>query len=392
MHINKRLLVSYIAFEGARRGYRQQPLAVELSQRTASVLLRYGRNSRVTTVLNELRRDGWIELATASSGITGNKYTLGPMSRASLDDWLELGDRLYGPSGLLGTFLDRPCIKHGYLGPIGCIVLEFVRQNGPVARSSVVRELSGIASKNSVRAHTKKLEAIGLVSAAPDLSTPADLDSRIIDYEHETGAWDRARLQDDAIATERGAHRDSVLGPVSTREWRTLVSSLPCVYCGSEPRTGRGQVEHYPPRHWGGSDQTSLLLPACPTCNHGLGSRLHGSPKIPAPDPFVVRQIVFPGGNPDEAAEFLCGVMLARHWAYYEALVHRELDAAAAAVRQTFPIWCALVLGGVQIVDPQTGAITVSRGLDQPFFDPETIYLQALLLRSKPDPMDDLDQ
>jgi len=116
--------------------------------------------------------------------------------------------------------------------------------------------------------------------------------------------------------------------------------------------------EHFPPKHWGGSDETSLLLPICKPCNTSHGNRIRGSkPEIlkAQPEPISIQM----EGTPDEIVEFFMLQMLNNNFTYATAMNEMKIDEAKSAAWSVYEIWAAIKGhgGGVHFVDTRSGEI-----------------------------------
>ncbi len=100
------------------------------------------------------------------------------------------------------------------------------------------------------------------------------LDARVI-----TKSQNRIRIETEIgqDATRRAhnakrarAYGAKICGPVAVGIYRKVVTSGPCVYCGSFAT----RVDHILPLSRGGNEVESNLVPACALCNESKGAKL----------------------------------------------------------------------------------------------------------------------
>jgi hypothetical protein len=246
--------------------------------------------------------------------------------------------------------LQRP--KHGQ-GVNGCLCLAFIEQFGPVSKAEVVDSLRRYMTPATIRTRVARLVSSDLVlKAEGDYYVPRNLRQRLRADELTFGAAARAREVDKAIGVKQYAHQVNLLGGPTLSRVKSMLKKMPCFYCRTEPPSEGGEVEHFPPVRWGGSDGLSLLLPICRPCNGSHGGILKGTPRSKTPAESIDR-IVFPG-SPEEARTWLLQVFMLRAASYAAHLNDGALDEARQAALGLFPMWIALK-SGVQIVDSTTG-------------------------------------
>lgn len=356
--LNAVVVLAYVANQTVEmKGIRHQT-GCEMSYLFLQRLLGRSSDKPIKRVLSNLRVNdgvdqGWIVVASRSSLARGTHYKLGPLSLADQNQWESIGDRLLGPNGILAPFLWSPAtLSLKGFGLNGCLVLAAVNELGPTTDLSIVRELEGYVSRNTVERKIQDLVGLELIEKSQGtLSVVEDIWSHLAIVLRRSGAEQRHRDLARSVRRTQALHQERVLGELTLRRYKADLRKMACVYCGCNPEEN-GQVEHYPPRYWGGTDADSLLLPSCGTCNGTLGGRLRHQPRR-AFDRDGIEVIVFPGTG-EELATWVVQLMLLE--AQREARLGRcgtqtpgePSDSVAFAV-------LAALRNGVVVIDSRTG-------------------------------------
>lgn len=310
--------------------------------------------------------DGWLTLTTEAVGIKGHHYELGPLGWVQKDAWVALGKTLFGLGGVLDRYRMRPIFSSYGLNPHGCLILAFVERFGPVSGKEVVAQLLSFMDRKTVKKRLGNIVSEGLLFKSNDeYHAPADLRKRVEDHERWTGAAERRLQVDNARIKTWIEFQAIILGEPEIKMLKAAMRKLECFYCCHTPPPTGNEVEHFPPIHWGGSDEYSLLLPICVKCNRRHGQQLR---KTKSAKMLVLEEplrIVWNGDHDEAIAHFML-LMLFRNLEYAVAMNDRRLDDARHAATSTFPIWVALKGAGMgakliyndtgEIVDIQVGA------------------------------------
>lgn len=362
------LLVAWIAYESSEKGKIGGNAEQEASYRHLQRVFRVTSLNSVGKILTTLARPtasrlgAWIAVTRRSSGVNGHHYGLGPAAAGNAEDWIKLGCHLFGPEGgVLAPYMSRPILlgpKYG-LGHRGCLTLAYIAASGPLTQPAVVAALRPFMDAKTIRDKIKRCVASGFVIETDGLlRSPDNLDELIRNDEFLFGAEARASEIDAAIGKEQYAYQIGLLGGPTLVRIYSLLKNSPCFYCRTAPPPEGEEVEHFPPLHWGGSDEYSLLLPICRRCNAPHGGIIRRTTPIAAPPPFSGR-IVFPGSS-HEAALWFLKVMMLRAAIYADELNRRCVDDARDTALRLFPIWMALK-NGVEVINSHTGEISMAR-------------------------------
>ena len=320
---------------------------------------------------------GWLRLTRKSVGLRGNHYRVGTPGERDIDQWVAVGEMLYGPGGILEPYRCRPAFLDKGLSPYGCLILAFIEKFGPVSKLEIETSLATYMSKDVIHKRVRYLMGFDLVQEnSGRYSTPTDIRFRIENFEEHFGLTEFQRNLDKVRSTRWLGFQRELRGKPELETFKSALRKLDCFYCQISPPPDGGQVEHFPPIMWGGSDETSLLLPICQSCNTTHGGRMQNSgyeitPKVDAPLQFPFE------GDREEAMAFYLGLMLSNNVRYATAMNDGNLVEAKSAALSHAEIWAALRSESdlVTFIDTSTGEV---RGLDavDPFLALEE-YLEA---------------
>lgn len=357
------LVLAWIAYHSNRRGKTEGKAEHEASYLHLQQSFRLTTAEAAGRVLATLRRPGgpglgpWIVVTKKSKYPVGNCYGLGPAAAANVEQWIALGKALFGPTGAMTPFMSRPILlnpKHGF-APNGCLTLGYIEKYGPVSNSEAVGLLRHFMDPKTVRTKIRRLVAHDLVLEEDgELFTPRNLRERIRRDELAYGAVARTREIDEAIAQQQYQYQLRRLGGPLLVRVKSMLRKSDCFYCRAVPPPEGGDVEHFPPKHWGGSDELSLLLPSCRSCNGSLGAIVRRTDKVPTPM-LTLDRVEF-AGTVAEAAEMFLKAMMTMAAKCADDLNEGRIDEARSAALDIFPMWIALK-SGVQFVDTTSGEV-----------------------------------
>ena len=284
---------------------------------------------------------------------------MGPAAQEQQREWQRLGKALYGPKGILTPYLFRPLMlrpKHG-MGPNGCLTLAVIDAFGPIAKSKIVRDLSPFMDKKTAARCVGRLLSADLVLDDEDgFFTPRNLRERIREDEIRWGATARADFLDRMIGDKQEAYQIARLGGPTLARVKSALRKERCFYCAVPPPREGGEIEHFPPKHWGGSDEFSLLLPICRPCNSSHGQKIRKHRKSPVPK-IPAGPLVFPG-TAEEVQRWFVTFFGARAESYAILLNEGRVDEAFIEATRYFPTWMALK-SGIATVDSTSGELAV---------------------------------
>jgi hypothetical protein len=257
------------------------------------------------------------------------------------------------------------------------LILAFIEKFGPVSKLEIETSLATYMSKDVIHKRVRYLMGFDLVQEnSGRYSTPTDIRLRIENFEEHFDLTEFQRNLDKVRSTRWLGFQRELRGKPELELFKSALRKLDCFYCQITPPPNGGQVEHFPPIMWGGSDETSLLLPICQSCNTTHGGLLQNSgyettPKVDTPLQFFFE------GDREEAMAFYLKVMLSNNFRYATAMNDGNLVEAKAAALSHAQIWATLRSESemVTFVDTSTGEV---RDLDaaDPFLGLEE-YLEA---------------
>ena len=364
--VNARILLAWVAYKSEQNAKNGGKAEQEASLLHVQQMLRFSTENQASAVLKRLRTSAspsegpWLAVSTPSRGARGHAYRLGAAATASAPDWAACGKCLYSPSGLLTPYMFRPVLLRPPLGQgiTGCLVIGFVDQFGPVTKTEIVGALSSLMRRETALKALRRAVAMELLVLEDDhVIAPRNLRERIKNDEIEFGGQSRAAFLDQQIGSRQFESQMERLGGATLERLKAIIRKLPCFYCATAAPPEGGEVEHFPPKHWGGGDDASLLLPICTRCNKSHGSRLKGTPKISRPV-VTAERIPFDGETEDFGPWFFeFFLMRAVHYAH--ALNEKRLDDARDAALRFFPTLIALKRG-IPVVAVPSGEITTA--------------------------------
>jgi len=214
-------------------------------------------------------------------------------------------------------------------------------------------------SGKSVERHLGYVREWGLIRLSKDKYFVArGLSNKVDELEIELGAADKSLKVDHERDRKWVEYQTEILGRPELKLLKAAIRKLSCFYCRVSPPPTGGEVEHFPPTHWGGSDETSLLLPICKPCNRTHGNRIRGSKREimeAQPEPITIQM----DATPDETVEHFMLEMLNNVLIYATALNEKKIDEAKSAALSVSHIWAAIKGhgGGVRFVDTSSGEI-----------------------------------
>jgi hypothetical protein len=276
-------------------------------------------------------------LSKPSVGLRANRYTLGRAAKPNASDWADLGERLFGYRGYLRHFLRRGAIRHRELNITGCALLGYLMVNGPSTKPEIYAGLREFFGLPTIRKMLEKTSGIGLVMlSGGEYSLVRNFEDALSEYEHER-ELDLFIAGKEAIhAEDRAEYAKYVQSRTYLIDFKNSLRSLPCTYCGETPIRGSGTIEHFPPRHWGGSDRYSLLFPACATCNMDDAPLIKRTQPLETPFPSETL-LDIPGDIPKFLREF----MYEEHDRYAIDMASNSPEVARERIERIFPSWVA---------------------------------------------------
>lgn len=363
-----KLLLAWVAYKSEQGRLFRGKAECQVSILFLHLIFRYASASAAEAALKSLRKPltpragGWLTLTTPARGRFGHHYKPGKLAEPDLAAWQHAGEMLFGPGGALEPYRCRPIFSNSGIGPYGCLVLAVVERCGPVTGEEVESLLASYMSVKSVRRHLGYITGHELVrQKGGKYFVTRGLSKKIGAFEREFGAAVKNLKVDNERDKKWVEYQTEILGKPELDLLKSTLRKLSCFYCEAVPPPTGGQVEHFPPLHWGGSDETSLLLPICKKCNIIHGNRIRGTKSEQLATLFGALTIKFPG-TPEETVQFFMRQMLSNNLLYATAMNEMRIDEAKAAALSGYAIWAAIkgCCEGVRFVDTRTGEIDES--------------------------------
>ena len=381
--LRDKLLVAWVAYHSERNASQGGKAHCQVSILFLQMLLCFTTSGGAERALTRLkakdRKFGqpWLEISESARGAKGHHYRLGPPALPNHEAWIQLGESLFGTGGHLEQFRSRPLFSSYGITPFGCMVLSYVDRFGPVTQREIVSALKTYFDVNSIRKRLRYIHSEGLVYLKKShYYTGPNLRTTIEKHEIETGAAGKLRLVENARDKRWITFQTEVLGNPEILMLKSALRKLDCFYCAKTPPPTGGEVEHFPPTKWGGSDKTSLLLPVCRKCNgrHGRILGKHQKPLIP----FTPTRLTMPWeGDLESAIDHLLARVISQNFQYAIAMNEGRIDDAYHAAESIATLWAGVKKEGVSlhIISKSTGEIKGSSEADE--FDRLCEYLDA---------------
>jgi hypothetical protein len=366
-YLRDKLVIAWVAYHSQSQVSSRGKAECHLAIRFLEMIFSFSSQSVAEASLKRLRRSeskrksGWLVVSTRATGVTGNRYALGARARGDSSAWFEAGEMLFGPGGVLEGYRTRPIFRSKAIGPEGCIVLAAIEKCGPIPQRDVIQLLSTYLSESTVKKRIKNLIAEKLIIQKDNkLFTSRTLAKKVEDFEHRYDLIDDHLKHHASLLGESLAYQVGLQGGPQLVTLKAALRKLPCIYCAKAPRPKGEEVEHFPPKRWGGSDKLSILLPACVSCNHTFGALLGKHPRPLIEKPLTEMRLVVDIGMEELDSWLAQSMILAAH-RYAIAMVNRDIDGAYFEASSTFPvkIWMALRSGLLLHITPGTGEISI---------------------------------
>ena len=379
--LRDKLLVAWVAYHSDQNVSEGGKAHCQVSILYLQMLLCYTTSAAAERALTRLRAKDktkgqpWLEISEPARGVKGHHYRLGPPALSNHEAWVQLGESLFGDGGHLEPFRSRPLFSTFGITPFGAMVLAFVDRFGPVTEKEIVLALKTFFDVNAVRKRLRYVHSEGLVHLKKGrYHTGPNLRATIEKHEIDSGAAEKLRIAENTRDKRWITFQTEVLGNPETRMLKSALRKLDCFYCAKTPPATGGDVEHFPPKKWGGSDKTSLLLPICKKCN-GRHGRILGMHKKPLISLTPTRLTMPWDGDLSSAIDHLLARVIAQNFQYAIAMNEGRIDDAYHAAKSIATLWAGVKKEGVSlhIVSKSTGEIKESSEADE--FDRLCEYL-----------------
>ncbi len=280
----QRVLLSWVLTELGKR------TDGHLSRREVQEVFNRAGGQITSKHLAQLVKNGWISVRKSSKGMSSTHYTFGKRLKpksANTAAAHDLASKLFKKSnGLLSSLISSPAIGTNFLGTNGIIIAGvLLRSSRGLTPLEIYRYVPMFMVRTTVDNCLKKLLNAELVekqgkfwSIAPNFSLA------LTKYEAESGAISRLERSRRRFKIERERQGIRVKSGKLTHAEETELKKDKCVCC--DKKGGKMQIEHFPPRHWGGFDHIDLCWGIHAKCNLRYSNKIKKYPEPPL-DKFI---------------------------------------------------------------------------------------------------------
>jgi hypothetical protein len=301
----------------------------------------------VSKHLKALVKDGWIRLLKPSKGMEANHYAYGrrlmpkSVNRGSA---LHLASTLFGKDGLLTPLMSSPAIGTNFLGTNGLLVLGILRcSSSKLSPLEIFKYAPMFMARSTIDNRLKKLLEAGLVvKEDKHWSLTTDFDRALTKYETKSGAIARFVRNQNIFEVEREKLGVFVKNGKLTHAEETQLKKEGCICCGKNK--GKMEIEHFPPKHWGGFDHIDLCWGIHKTCNNRYSSKIKKY-QLPTLDKSV--QITLDENT--DIRQIVVAVLETSIKRFYKAFDEGRDDEAVRVAAHAASIWCAVVEQSIPI-------------------------------------------
>jgi len=240
----------------------------EVSLRSIQIDLVRSSRERIVARLARLKNEGWIDRAAVDWVLgQGQIHDFGPRFEDEIlpEQWLYFSEELLGQDGLLSPHLGKPQMARRTFGGAELILVELVRHNpGLWTKADLARLVTPLmvfdtAQQKAIDLHRKKKL---LTYENKRLCVAQNVDQLINERSIEVGGLRLERILRSVLADRDGFYVKH--GASLRRLWlKRAYKGQPCIRCGQPS----GEIEHFPPKSWGGFDDWFTTFPVCHLCN-----------------------------------------------------------------------------------------------------------------------------
>jgi hypothetical protein len=187
---------------------------------------------------------------------------------------LHLASTLFGDSGLLTPLMSSAAIGTNFLGTNGLLVLGILRcSSSKLSPLEIFNYAPVFMARSTIDNRLKKLLEAGLVVEEDKYwSLTTDFDRALTKYETESGAIARFERNQNIFKVEREKLGLFIKNGKLTHAEETHLKKERCICCGKNK--GKMEIEHFPPRHWGGYDHIDLCWGIHKKCNNNYSNKI----------------------------------------------------------------------------------------------------------------------
>jgi hypothetical protein len=238
------------------------------SQRGGRKLFNRGGGRLVSKDLKALCDGGWLisrqfEETEALIYRPGRLLTGNPKLHT---EWQSFASSLFGTGGLVKRFVNSAVWGHGVFGFNQTLILgTLVYRNQSFRRVDIINYLDGLVGISAIDTALRTLIGAQIISKENGLyARRKDWKQNLkILLDSQIGGTARKKRIAREVRKDRYEYATLCwLGHLTPKE-RTRLLKNPCLRCGNKAK----EVEHYPPRKYGGYDHTHLVWAICEKCN-----------------------------------------------------------------------------------------------------------------------------
>ncbi len=301
----------------------------------------------VSEHLKALVTDKWLVRSEESTRIYAHEYIPGRQltsNKTKLKIWQQLADQLFSANGLLIGLSGRSAFGTNFLGLNRMLIIGVLqRSKRPLSVPEIYQYIGFFMSISSVYGLFKRLEQNEIaVKVAKKWTLTSDFDRKLWEYERDVGALKRSVKIKRRNESERGELSIRLKGGQLTHAEETAIKKDGCVRCRT--LEGKLQIEHFPPRHWGGKDHPDIALAICPQDNNRYSNKIK---KYPAPELAKFVHIGIREG--DDIRLFVLAKLDRNIHRFYKAFDEKRDDDAQRIVSETFSLWKATIEGTIPL-------------------------------------------
>lgn len=357
-NLNDRLTLAYVAHREVETGEAQ------VSVRTLQRLLRFRSHETGTSVFRRCLDGGWLRLVEPARGPRANVYTLGPAAVGDVDCWRAIGAFYFDrQSGAMSKWLTSPWMLRKGLGESRCLIVALLNRQPGATVAEIASSSRGFVSRKSVESGLRKLRQAGIVER--DESGKAYRYSLRADEDWFEAKSAALRLTDIAAGDDRRIEQERARRDTHTYLGRDLlrqrIKLRDCSYCGLSARADDAiEIEHVPPKNWGGGACTGFEIPAHRRCHakHKILIENHRFDPAPSDFRFNVGSEAWDLDD-DELVELLVEEAAVKVLFYQAAMNSLNLNLGVRAARDLAELGSAVAsaAGVVKAVNVDTGEI-----------------------------------
>ncbi len=327
-----KICLAFVLFECRKTGFYTLP------RRGVQLLFTRAGGPAASRQLKSLVKGGWLHQTVDNTTSEAFIYSLGRRLRQDDElfaDWTLIASSLYGYDGLIKPFKGSAAWGIGCLGPNGVYLLALlVRSDSRLRKQELDILCKWIMSKDRVRVYLKKL-------VESQIATKSDSGYQIheswkqnlqIFIDSLPSGTQRQRAVKERVKAERYGYMHIARSRRLSKIEREALRLMKCVRCGGKST----EMEHWPPKKFGGYDHRHLVWSICEICNDDTRAFIRSLPKINFQPAIKVR---FKTNDPIDMVRASLHVNLGK---FYRAADLDDKPAAIEAIRRPVGLWLRL--------------------------------------------------